>query len=82
MATTNTQKGNAAQNQGEKKAKRRVLHVHCTQERFRRGGRDFVRGKNVVPADELSKEQYKAIKAEPLLAVTEHDEDVEPEAGA
>lgn len=85
MATqTNSQNTKAAEQQSEnppaEQPKKRVLHVHCPRERFRRGGRDFGRGKNIVPVEELSKEQYKAIKAEPLLAVTEHDAEDEAEA--
>lgn len=53
-------------------SKKQVLHVHCPRPFFRRGGRDFIQGKNVVALDELTDEQIEAIKAETMLAVTEH----------
>lgn len=60
-----------------KKQKVKALQVVAKVERFRRGGHVFSRAETTVKLDELTDEQIKQIKGEPLLTVTEVEVDAE-----
>lgn len=62
---------------GTKKQKVKALQVVAKVESFRRGGRVFNRTVSTVRLVELTDEQIKQIKDEPLLTVTEVEVDAE-----
>lgn len=62
---------------GAKNKKVKALQVVAKVENFRRGGRVFSRTETTVALDELTAEQIKQIKDEPLLAVSEVEVDAE-----
>lgn len=56
----------------QKKAEgRRILRVSSRRDSFRRAGFSFTRAEQVLYVDELSNDQVAAIKAEPMLMVSE-----------
>jgi len=61
----------AAEAEAAKKQPIKALQVVAKVDSFRRGGIVFGRTETTVRLDELTTEQIKQIKGEPLLAVTE-----------
>lgn len=65
-----------AESQGDNKnGKVEVLRVSCKRERFRRAGFEFGRNETTLRLADLSDDQVKAIKAEPMLVVHEGTEE-------
>lgn len=59
------------------KTKVPALSVVSAREGFRRAGRAWAKGENIVALSELSKEQIAQLKGESLLTVTEIEIDEE-----
>lgn len=57
-----------------------ILAVVALQDQRYRIGRGFSREVTEIPLDELDEDQVEALKADPLLSVTETERDVEADA--